>query len=439
MKKNLNHKVTTDIFPKVSTAILLLFCGYVFCRYLQIGYRVPVLGAIRFEFLYAGFLTAVILLKGEKVQWDKKLLTSVLLLFLVMVIQVPFSFDVAYSYEVFIDRVVKFSFLSFFIVSFVRSPRHMFFFIAAFLLACGKMGQEGLLGQITGHMVWENQGVMRLHGSTPIYGHPNSFSGMALGTIPFIIYLFPLANKWQKLVLAILFIFAANIIVHTGSRTGYVAFFILIFFMFLNSQNKKKALLILCAGLTLLISVIDVQYTERFNSIFTGKDKEGRSTEVRKEILSDSFEIFLEYPLGVGVSAFPTVRAMKFGRSQDTHNLYLEVATNLGIQGLIVFGFFIKTMISSLRRVQKTLRMFVDLGASRGGDLPFISKKELQFLLAITNAVLMFLVARLGLGLFGMDLYEIYWWFSFGLTAALCNMVKRLEIHNKKYKEGFYG
>lgn len=439
MKKSLNHKVTTDIFPKVSTAILLLFCGYVICRYLQIGYRMPVLGAIRFEFLYAGFLTAVIFLKGEKVQWDKKLLTSVLLLFLVMVIQVPFSFDVAYSYEVFIDRVVKFSFLAFFIVSFVRSPRHMLFFIAAFLLACGKMGQEGLLGQITGHMVWENQGVMRLHGSTPIYGHPNSFSGMALGTIPFIIYLFPLANKWQKLVLAILFIFAANIIVHTGSRTGYVAFFILIFFMFLNSQNKKKALLIMCAGLTLLISVIDVQYTERFNSIFTGKDKEGRSTEVRKEIISDSFEIFLEYPLGVGVSAFPTVRSMKFGRSQDTHNLYLEVATNLGIQGLIVFGFFIKTMISSLRRVQKTLRQFVDLGASNGGDLPFISKKELQFLLAITNAVLMFLVARLGLGLFGMDLYEIYWWFSFGLTAALCNMVKRLEMYSKKYKESFYG
>ena len=49
-------------------------------------------------------------------------------------------------------------------------------------------------------MVWFNQGIPRLHGPVGQLGHPNSFSGFAVGTLPFILYLYPLLKKhWQKL------------------------------------------------------------------------------------------------------------------------------------------------------------------------------------------------------------------------------------------------
>ena len=41
---------------------------------------------------------------------------------------------------------------------------------------------------------------------------------------------------------------------------------------------------------------------------------------------------------------------------------------------------------------------------------------------AVAKAVFLFICVRLGLGLFGMDLYEIYWWFALGTTIALYKM-----------------
>ena len=43
---------------------------------------------------------------------------------------------------------------------------------------------------------------------------------------------------------------------------------------------------------------------------------------------------------------------------------------------------------------------------------------------AVTKSVLLFIIVRLVLGIFGMDLYEIYWWFSAGLAISLYNMNK---------------
>lgn len=58
--------------------------------------------------------------------------------------------------------------------------------------------------------------------------------------------------------------------------------------------------------------------------------------------------------------------------------------------------------------------------------------KDLKLIDATAKAVSMFIVIRLVLGLFGMDLYEIYWWFSAGLVVALFNMNKYAEIKTNK-------
>ena len=57
---------------------------------------------------------------------------------------------------------------------------------------------------------------------------------------------------------------------------------------------------------------------------------------------------------------------------------------------------------------------------------------DLDLMKACCRAVYLFIIARLALGIFGMDLYEIYWWFSAGLTVALFNMNKYTEIKTKK-------
>jgi len=339
-------------YPYISKTLLVLFCGYVVIWYLQIGYRFPALGAIRFEFLYASALTLFAVLFTPKIDTKFPLLPLIVLYVIILVIQIPFSYDLNTSWNVFVNRIVKFAFFSFFIVCFVRSPTHLKYFLAAFLLACFKMGQEGLTGRLTGGLIWENQEIMRLHGSTPNYMHPNSFAGMALGTLPFIYYLWPLYSKYIKIFLFVLALLSLNIIIYTGSRTGYIGIIALIVYVFMLSKSKK-IFLTRCAFVSLVaISIIPSEYYGRFDSIFADKEHEGGSISTRKVILADAIEIFLENPFGIGVSAFPKKRMDTFGRSQDTHNLYLEIATNLGIQGLIVFALLIYNLLLMLHKIK---------------------------------------------------------------------------------------
>ena len=43
---------------------------------------------------------------------------------------------------------------------------------------------------------------------------------------------------------------------------------------------------------------------------------------------------------------------------------------------------------------------------------------------AVSKSIEAFIWARLFLGLFGMDTYEIYWWFAIGITVAAYNLAK---------------
>jgi hypothetical protein len=310
-----------------------------------------------------------------------------------------------------------------FIILFVRSPKSLRFFICAIMLAWFKMGQEGLLGQITGSLVWENQGVMRLHGSTGLYDHPNSFSGLALGMLPFIYFLFPLADKWGKLFLLVLTVFSLTIVLYTGSRTGYIGFLLFSAYVIWQSKHKFKGLLAAVLIGTIAMPFIPQQYIQRFQSI-TGQEKEGHSKFRRIEILHDAVTIFGEHPFGVGVAAFPFIRQERFGRVQDTHNLYLEVATNLGLQGFIVWVLMISAFFQNVLRLLKCLDQQISALSSVIPDVPLLAShvKDLRLMKAMVSAASGYIVIRLSLGLFGMDLYEIYWWFAMGIVISIHNM-----------------
>ncbi len=429
-----NHRMKpTDNtgYPETNFIVLGLFLLYVVYHYLEIGYRVPILGTIRFEFILGSALV-IAALPSFLSRADKaatSLYVWTVLLITCMAIMVLFSVDIGFSSGIFLDRVIKFAMLSLMIMAFVTNPRELRWFIAAFMIACMKMGQEGFLGTITGSMIWYNQGIPRLHGPTPVYAHPNSFSGMAIGTLPFIIYLFPLLSRWYKLAMLAQVCFVLDIVLYTGSRTGYVAFIGGVLMFIKRSRNSLKTLAWILAISIALIPAIPSDYIGRFESIFTGHDKEGASTEKREVILEDAWAIFREHPLGVGVGAFPIVRAREFGRFQDTHNLYFEVGTNLGIQGLIIFFGFIIAMQRTLNTLRNRFeeqiqRMERAAGTLEpAGDAPFNRHlHDLKWMKATVQAVYLFVFLRLVLGLFGMDLYEIYWWFSMGLTVALLNL-----------------
>jgi O-antigen ligase len=441
----LSAELEKNGYDSVPLVVIGAFCAYVITWFLQLGGRVGLLGAIRFEFLLGAFLIVLAFVVKRQPLKAKAGLTSYLIwFFLAVVTQIPFSYNVDYSWTIFVDRVVKFACMTFFIVMYVRSPMAMRLFIAAFMLAWFKLGQEGMVGQITGSLVWQNQGVMRLHGSTPMYAHPNSFSGFGLGILPFAYYLMPVANKWQKVFLLVMIAFSINIILFTGSRTGYVGFILFVAYVIYRSKYRTKVLLTTVALAIVALPLIPDQYKERFQSI-TGSEAEGQSKVRRLEIWSDAITIFAEHPFGVGVSAFTTVREQRFGRIQDTHNLYLEVATNLGIQGFIIWVILLVAMFKAIKRIsafiEAQLKRLETRITPEGTAGPLLQKHmtDLRLMAQMLYAARAYIVVRLVVGIFGMDLYEIYWWFAMGIIIAVHNMsqvAERLtEVHLKHQEQ----
>ncbi len=411
-------------YPKGNGLVFLLFLGYVLFWYLQGGYRFPALGAIRFEFWLGGLLAmlAIFSYLGRQQREKTGLGGWITALLALMGVMVVLSYVPAISLEVLFDRVIKFALLGLFIAAFVTDPKRLRWFVAAFLLVGLKMAEEGVIGMITGSLIWENQGVMRLHGSTPNYAHPNSLGGVMLGFIPFLIYLYRHVPRLVQPVLLIQLVASLGVIVLTGSRTAYVALVIGLWFLIRNSRHRRKAFWLALLVALAAAPMVPDQYVQRATTIVTQEDIEGQSIDTRKQILEDAWAVFADHPFGIGVNAFPSMRADRYGRDQDTHNLYLQIATNLGVQGLLLFAGFMVALVKLLRRTEQALAGQIER-LERGGvpRSPPVRAHlhDLHFTLAVCKALYIFLIIRLALGLFGMDLYEIYWWFVAGTGVAI--------------------
>ena len=430
------RRPATSLPAKSIGVVFVVFLIFYISRTLQLDIRIPALSAIRFEWILGIFATgpAIIRLVSDR-QW--KLPSSFwigTILVVLMTIMTPLSVAPTTSWMTLSNHVIKDAAVGVGIATLVTSTMHFRWFFFSHLLAFAKMAQEGVVGHITGGLVWENQGTPRLHGATNRYDHPNSFGGTQAATLPFLgEFFFSSKKTLLRLLIAAQGIAALDVIVHTGSRTSYLAMILWILYLFFKSKSKARALIVvLCLAATAQL-VVPPEYTDRFWTIFTQKDKEGDSLGARREIISDAWEIFLTHPFGVGVAAFPSIRAEKFGRSQDTHNLYLEVATNLGIQGIVVFAALVVSLFLNLKAIRARIdRQIATLNETPVGNDEATTRRELrladaQFLLAVIEGLRGFLIVRLACGLFGMDLYEPYWWFAIGVVCALTSVVTQLD------------
>ena len=408
---------------------IYLLCMFIAVNFLEVGTRINFIREIRFEFLLGGILTAfsIVQIISKKYK-PSKLLKYIVLLYLFVAIQVPLSIDVEYSSTVFIDHYVKFSMLALFITVFIRSPSAMKLLVGVFLVICFRLLYEATLGWITGNLVWQSQGIDRLHGSTPLLGHPNSLSTFALCTLPFAYFLFSLGGKIYKVFFLMLLSMVFLVVLNTGSRAGYLTLFGFVVILILKSDHKKLVILFTIAVMVLAVNFIPDQYIGRFESIYKVEERKTGSADARMQIMEDAWEIFKKHPFGVGVQTFPLARTIYFDRQQNIHNLYLEVLTNLGIQGFIVWLLFLAAIFSTIRENNETFTSLVKVDSTSTKSLKkHVNLSELLFLIKVNEAIKYYIIIRLFLGLFAMDFYQNQWWFALGIVLALNHIAVRLH------------
>lgn len=421
-------------------SVLALLLFYTISVYTALGERIEFLDAIRHQLLLGVVLIAlsvmVLLEDPVDLSESKPLLLGIVLLFIVELTQVPFASDPGYAKDTFIDYTLKEAMFTFFMVTIVRSPNRLRLLMATFLFSLAWVYQESVRGLITGHLVWYNQGIQRLHGAVDLYQHPNGLSLIAVTCLPFVIYLFgAVRSVLLRLVMLGIAAMACVCIIYTGSRAGYVGTIAIAFFWWLLSRHKVRGALLGLAVGTIVISVLPKQYIGRFESI-GGEEAAGHSKDKRIQIMKDAWAIWKENPFGVGINGFILVREREFGRNQDTHNLYLQLLTHIGIQGTVIFLYFMIALyvafhraVARLERLRGTLA-----GLARAPDTDRRTRRLLartygdaRYVTAVAQAGRLYLLMLAVNGIFAHTLYLICWWMASGLAICTSAMTGRME------------
>lgn len=259
-------------------------------------------------------------------------------------------------------------------------------------------GSIGFLGIKGGIFSFVTGGGFRVYGPPGSFFADNNDMALALNmTIPMLFY-FAKNEENKRLKMLFWFTFASSIvsIVFTYSRGGFLALAIVLALLFLKSQRKTIAVIILSTVLIIGAIYIPVQWFERIDTIRSYE--EDSSVRGRINAWKTALNLAKDRPLiGGGFETFirPVFRIYAPVRSNvhDVHSVYFEV---LGEHGFVALGLFILLMLYSLSTAQKLKKTVRD-----NHDFKWVEDYSSMFQMSL----IAYMVGGLFLGRAYFDLY----------------------------------
>jgi O-antigen ligase len=261
-----------------------------------------------------------------------------------MLLTAPFSIWMGGAFGTFSDLYSKVILVYLLAVNVLISPRRLERLTWILVVAVGYFAFRAVLDYV--------RGVNVIRGGTRVMGSVGGFmqnpNDMALNMVAFL----PLAafvamhshSVFKRLVAAAAGVFMMGAIVATGSRGGFLGFGAMLIVLAAYAVRKHPgfviagALTVVCA-----LPVVPGTYWERIASITDDSKDDVQSSQARKALMGQAFDAFLENPLtGVGAGCFKDWNPK--GRLEawhESHNVWLQVAAELGIFGLAVFAFLV--------------------------------------------------------------------------------------------------
>ena len=268
------------------------------------------------------------------------------------------------------------------------------------------------------HIVGETSG-QRVSG--PL-GDPNFYAQVMLTLIPLALdrlwsegrFLPRFAAFWALTVCTLTVLF-------TFSRGAFIAMVVMFLLVLIFRPPSLSTVLLMLALLLLLVPFLPEEYTARMMTLteLSPNPQSGLPAEDsfrgRASELWSAWLMFKDHPLrGVGFNNFPLHYrdySRKLGlapqlQERAAHNLYLEIAAELGLIGLTVFGLI---LWQAGKAVRKTYRTFCQLG--RQDD----ARRVMSFGLGVSGYLLA--------AFFIHDAYPRYLWLLLGICLALPNIL----------------
>jgi len=335
-------------------------------QFIQPGELIPALAPLRLEFVYGLALFVAVLLRQTSSPvgsvFSNRIFIAGMAVVAVAAFTVPFSIWKGGSINATIYLCKLFTLL-FLIASVVDTPGRLqkLLWLLTGLLAW--FAGSGLSAYLHGEISLQ-EGLRRATGINSMAGGPNALAGMILALLPFLIANLQQArNLLVRLALVLCEAVALTALMLSGARAGLISLIALGLYYVWRSRNRIATLAICTViALTLWIEMPQA-YRDRYLTV--GHYAEGQeldaSNELRLHIWKTGLRMFLDHPiLGVGIgqfnTAYGTIYATRLHQLwMDPHNLALEVGCEMGIMGLVAFGYFVAQIfkgVASIPRVE---------------------------------------------------------------------------------------
>jgi hypothetical protein len=206
----------------------------------------------------------------------------------------------------------------------------------------------GYWGSLASMANWEY--MYRLSGAPHDIVNPNGLAFIIVSVIPFLFYYSGINKKvfFLSLFCMPLFIWALML---TSSRSGFIALLAVIGFIVMKTRYKVIMLVMIILGAIVIAPLLSADQQDRYLSITSQDTKNAGTAAGRVTRTIESFKTAFHKPMvGHGLGTSREANYNYTGRDQPVHNLYVEVAQELGIIGLFIFLLYILSIIRELKK-----------------------------------------------------------------------------------------
>jgi O-antigen ligase len=382
------------------------------------------------------FIILLLKVLNRKFYIHRDLLSGLVFLYFIMLLPSVFYSSTSFNSLLEIAREVKFIIVFFWLRAFFTEPNTKYYFYLAVIIGISFQmllsipqiltgtsvalvsSQETSLNMISG-------GIARITGS---FGHP----GMLAQFLNIVII--SLLIRWLGMkkgafhnAYLVFFLLGLVMLISTYSRTALaieiaLILFVLAFsskFLNLNMQFIKKiGLYIFLGGVFVVIMVV---FSDQIVSRFTSAPSE--SGDIRIVLANIAIKMITENPiLGVGLNNFTDVMSfydstgLSYVWAHPVHNIYLLIAAEIGLFGLIVFMLKISTFLLTALKVLNSKKK--------------INQESLCFLFAATCGLIAILLSGLMGWSWRLDSIHGFYWIMLAMIGAVCTEYDYIKVKN---------
>jgi O-antigen ligase len=398
----------------------LVFTGVLFLRPQDI---VPPLQALHLAEMsaLAGLAALVFsrLGRGQSITRMTPELIAVIVFGGVILATAPFSIWLSGSIGVFTDQYAKVILVYLLAVNVLDSPRRVERLTWLLVVAVGYMGFRAVYDYMHGvNLIARGTRVAGSVGG--LMQNPNDLALHMVVFIPFATFVALRPGSFVKRIVAAVCVAGMlGAIVASGSRGGFLGLAaMLVALAVMVARERPGLVLVGVVALMCVLPVLPEGYYRRVASITDSSKDDFNSRSARQRLFGESFDAFFQNPItGVGAGNFknwnPQQRAEAW---HETHNVWLQVAAELGVFGLVAFLFIVTrayTAVYHTRRLLKRLR-----ARKPSGPVPDISPADAAILDAHSAAMAASLVGWFVCAFFASVAYNWTFYYLLALAAA---------------------